>query len=156
MITSFCSVGSKPAKPRNHGRFGTKRLAPFTITNGVNQHSTVTNYPRPTVTHLQEGDRWGGTAAGPARRTIHPNPFYADHPWLPFLRCPMRRNCYSLRAGSNSDADSPLQGSSLQAFQHRQKRFHGCSISSILELTCGTLAPVNLKFGLQECGCGPF
>ena len=34
----------------------------------VNQHSTVTHFPHPTVTHLQEGDRWGGAAAGPARR----------------------------------------------------------------------------------------
>ena len=34
----------------------------------VNQHSTVSHFPRPTVTHLQEGDRWGGAAAGPARR----------------------------------------------------------------------------------------
>ena len=48
---------------------------------------------------------------------VIPNPFYADHPWLPFLRCPMRRSCYSQRAGSNSDANSLLHGSSLRAFQ---------------------------------------
>ena len=33
----------------------------------VNQHSTVTHFSRPTVTHLQEGDRGGAVAAGPAR-----------------------------------------------------------------------------------------
>ena len=45
----------------------------------------------------------GGEAPPPGQPagTIHPNPFYADHPWLPFLRCPMRRSCYSQRAGSN-------------------------------------------------------
>ena len=37
----------------------------------VNQHSTVTHFPHPTVTHLQEGGiRWGDAAAG----TIHANP----------------------------------------------------------------------------------
>ena len=73
----------------------------------VNQHSTVTHFPHPTVTYLQEGGT-GGEAPPPGQpaRTIHPNPFYADHPWLPFLRCPMRRSCYSQRAGSNSDANS--------------------------------------------------
>ena len=40
-------------------------------------------------------DSWRGAAAGPARRTNHPNPFYADHPWLPFHRCPMRRSFYN-------------------------------------------------------------
>ena len=45
----------------------------------------------------------GGEAPPPGQPAgmIHPNPFYADHPWLPFLRCPMRRSCYSQRAGSN-------------------------------------------------------
>ena len=66
------------------------------------------------------GGGTGGETPPPAQpaATIHPNPFYADHPWLPFLRCPMRRNCYSQRAGSNSDANSLLHGSSLHAFQH--------------------------------------
>ena len=50
--------------------------------------------------------------------TNHPNPFYADHHWLPFHRCTMRRSFYNQREGSNSDAEFPLQGSSLQAFQH--------------------------------------
>ena len=50
--------------------------------------------------------------------TNHPNPFYADHHRLPFHRCTMRRSFYNQREGSNSDADLPLQGSSLQAFQH--------------------------------------
>ena len=68
----------------------------------VNQHLTVTHFPRPTVTHLQEGGT-GGEAPPPGQPagTIHPNPFYADHPWLPFLRCLMRRSCYSQSAGSN-------------------------------------------------------
>ena len=53
------------------------------------------------------GGGTGGEAPSPGQPagTIHPNPFYADHPWLPFLRCPMRRSCYSQRAGSNSDAN---------------------------------------------------
>ena len=85
---------------------------------GVNRHSTVTHFPSPTVTHLQEGGT-GGEAPPPGQPagTIHPNPFYADHLWLPFLRCPMRRSCYSQRAGSKSDANSFLHGSSLHAFQ---------------------------------------
>ena len=62
-------------------------------------------------------DSWKGAAAGPASRTNHPNSFNAEHLWLLFLRCPMRRSCYSQRAGSNSDANSLLYGSSLHAFQ---------------------------------------
>ena len=50
--------------------------------------------------------------------TNHPIPFYADHHWLPFRRCTMRRSFCNQREGANSDADSPLQRSSLQAFQH--------------------------------------
>ena len=70
------------------------------------------------------GGGTGGEAPPPGQPagTIHPNPFHADHPWLPFLRCPMRRSCYSQRAGSNSDAESPLHGSSLHAFQHALPR----------------------------------
>ena len=37
-----------------------------TVLHSVNQHSTVTPDPRPTVTPSRRGDRWGG-AAGPAR-----------------------------------------------------------------------------------------
>ena len=49
------------------------------------------------------GGGTGGEAPplGQPAGTIHPNPFYADHPWLPFLRCLMRRSCYSQSAGSN-------------------------------------------------------
>ena len=69
----------------------------------------------------------GGEAPPPGQPagTIHPNPFHADHPWLPFLRCPMRRSCYSQRAGSNSDAESTLHGSSLHAFQQDQINAQG-------------------------------
>ena len=42
----------------------------------VNQHSTVTHFPRPTVTHLQEGGQ-----AGRHRRWASPQ----DDPFLSFL-----------------------------------------------------------------------
>ena len=88
----------------------TKKIIYLTIT---------TPNPRPTATTLQEGGT-GGEAPPPGQPagTIHPNPFYADQHWLPFHSCTMRRSFYNQREGSNSDAESPLQGSSLQTFQH--------------------------------------
>ena len=62
-------------------------------------------------------DSWRGAAAGPARRTNHSNPFYADHLWLPFHRCPMRRSFYNQR-GANLDEISSPMGSLLHDIPH--------------------------------------
>ena len=62
-------------------------------------------------------DSWRGAAAGPARRTNHPNPFYADHPWLPFHRYPVRRSIYNQR-GVNLDEVSRLRGALLHDIPH--------------------------------------
>ena len=51
---------------------GDKYVNAFTCS--VNQHSTVTHFPRPTVTHLQEGGQGGsrpGNMPGEARRRRH-------------------------------------------------------------------------------------
>ena len=73
------------------------------------------------------GGGTGGAAAPPGQPagTNHPNPFYSDHHWLPFHRCTMRRSFYNQQEGASSDADSPFQGSSLQAFQHLGRVYVG-------------------------------
>ena len=57
----------------------------------------------------------GGEAPPPGQPAVWPDGC------LPFHRCLMKRSCYSQRAGSNSDADSPFYGSSLHAFQQDTK-----------------------------------
>ena len=71
----------------------------------VNLLSKVAPFSCPIMTPPPAGrkDSWRGAAAGPARRTNHPNPFYADHPWLPFHRYPVRRSIYNQRGGLNLD-----------------------------------------------------
>ena len=59
--------------------------------------------------------------------TNHPNPFYADHHWLPIHCCTMKRSFYNPQEGLNSEADSPLQGSSLQAFQYFRRFAQACA-----------------------------
>ena len=83
------------------------------------------------------GGGTGGEAPPPGQPagTIHPNPFYADHPWLPFLRCPMRRSCYNQRAGSNSDANSLLH-----------PRFSGWSKTELWQVVDVEPMPVFGKF----------
>ena len=84
----------------------------------VNLLSKVTLFYRPTMPPpAGRKDSWRGAAAGPARRTNHPIPFYADHPWLPFHRCPMRRSFYNPR-GANLDEIFPLRGSLLHDIPH--------------------------------------
>ena len=85
----------------------------------VNLLLKVTLFYRPIMTPpAGRKDSWGGAATGPARMTNHPNPFYADHPWLPFHRCPMRRSFYKQRVGSNLDEIFPLWGSLLHDIPH--------------------------------------
>ena len=54
---------------------------------------------RPTATPLQEGTGGEAPPPGQSAGTNHPNPFYADHHWLPFHRCTMRRSFYNQREG---------------------------------------------------------
>ena len=61
---------------------------------------------------LPLGGGTGGEAPPPGQPAVWPGGC------LPFHRCLMIRSCYIQRDGSNSDADSPLHGSSLHAFQH--------------------------------------
>ena len=63
----------------------------------VNLFSKVTPFAAQYGPPAGRKDSWRGAAAGPARRTNHPDSFYADHPWLPFHRCPMRRSFYNQR-----------------------------------------------------------
>ena len=83
----------------------------------VDLHPTATPHRHPIMPPCGSEGQLGRSRPDQPAGTNHPNPFYADHHWLPFHRCTMRRSFYNQRKGSNSDADSPLQGSSLQAFQ---------------------------------------
>ena len=99
-----------------HRKRGKEAIASFGIlpVYTVNLLLKVTLFYRPIMTPpAGRKDSWGGAATGPARMTNHPNPFYADHPWLPFHRCPMRRSFYNQRVGSNLDEIFPLWGSLL-------------------------------------------
>ena len=115
-------------------------------------------------------DSWRGAAAGPARRTNHPNPFYADHPWLPFHRYPVRRSIYNQRGGLNLDEVSRLRGSLLHDIPHEQSHYrnapHIHARTSHLSVGAGkdilvqeckeTLAKILLRIQIlnpnQNCG----
>ena len=88
-----------------HGSKGFTLFAtPPSLAEVVNLLSKVTPFCRPIMAPTAgRKDSWRGAAAGPARRTNHPNPFYADHPWLPFHRYPVRRSIYNQRGGLNLD-----------------------------------------------------
>ena len=103
------------------------RLSQF----GVNRHSKMTRYQRPTVTHLQEGGTGGEVSeilfflAKSKRPTAQPDLFYADHPRLPFHRCTTKRSFCNQTMWVTLDADFPPSGSSLQAFPHHQHAKQG-------------------------------
>ena len=101
-IGPFPPLPESPGHVHGHPQGGFVRLsllfagwAAFPGTPIVNLLSKVTPFCRPIMIPSGRKDSWRGAAARPARRTNHPNPFYADHPWLPFHRCPMRRSFYN-------------------------------------------------------------
>ena len=65
----------------------------------VNRHSTVTPIGVQFCPPAGRNDSWGGAAAGPARGDDPSLPFYANYPWLPFLRCTRRRSFHDQMGG---------------------------------------------------------